>query len=113
MGRKHNELICKLNVSLDSVLVHTFEDFTTLFSNQVIKPLANYGEKRLINSLRLMLNRSAFQFLYGGNLAFVVEVRCHNATSVFYLPKNSLQVDCEQSLFGQSRLSSAGLERAN
>lgn len=87
MGRKHNELICKLNVSLDSVLVHTFEDFTILFSNQLIKSLANDAEKRLINSLRLMLNRSAFQFLYGGNLTLVVELRCHNATSVFYFAK--------------------------
>ena len=69
MGRKHNELICKLNVSLDSVVVHTFEDFTILFSNPLIKSLANYAEKILINSLRLVLNRSAFQFLYGGNLA--------------------------------------------
>ena len=73
MGRKRNELVCKLNVSLDSVLVHAFEDFTIFFSNQLIKSLANYAEKRK-NSLRLMLNASAFQFLYGGNLAFIVEL---------------------------------------
>ena len=74
MGRKHNEFICKLNVSLDSVLVHTLEDFTIFFSNQLIMPLANYAVKRLINSLRLMLDTSAFHFLFCGNLTFIAEL---------------------------------------
>ena len=37
-------------------------------------PLANYAVKRLINSLRLMLDTSAFHFLFCGNLAFIAEL---------------------------------------
>ena len=47
MGRKHNELICKLNVSLDSVLVHTFEDFTIFFFKPVDKVLGKLRREKI------------------------------------------------------------------
>lgn len=54
------------------------------FLNQLIKSLANYAVKSLINARRLMLNTSAFQFLYGGNFGLCCWTPVHNATSVFY-----------------------------